>query len=62
LPEGLALAQAKCGRVRATMIFDKELDQNHKVCPHCAHHFPIGSRERIHALVETCSFEEMDAG
>jgi acetyl-CoA carboxylase carboxyl transferase subunit beta len=43
------------------MIFDKELDENLKVCPKCSHHFPIGARERIHALVETCSFEEMDA-
>jgi acetyl-CoA carboxylase carboxyl transferase subunit beta len=43
------------------MIFDKELDENLKVCPKCAHHFPIGARERINSLVETCSFEEMDA-
>ena len=33
-----------------------------KVCGKCSHHFAIGSRERINALVETCSFEEMDAG
>jgi acetyl-CoA carboxylase carboxyl transferase subunit beta len=44
------------------MVFDKELDENLKVCPKCTHHFPIGARERIHSLVETCSFEEMDAG
>jgi acetyl-CoA carboxylase carboxyl transferase subunit beta len=44
------------------MVFDKELDENLKVCPHCQYHFPIGARERIHSLVETCSFEEMDAG
>ena len=43
------------------MVFDKELDENLKVCPHCQHHFPIGARERIHSLVETCTFEEMDA-
>jgi acetyl-CoA carboxylase carboxyl transferase subunit beta len=43
------------------MVFDKELDENLKVCPKCSHHFPIGSRERIHSLVETCTFEEMDA-
>jgi acetyl-CoA carboxylase carboxyl transferase subunit beta len=43
------------------MVFDKELDENLKVCSHCQHHFPIGSRERIHSLVETCTFEEMDA-
>jgi acetyl-CoA carboxylase carboxyl transferase subunit beta len=43
------------------MVFDKVLDENLKVCPKCSHHFPIGSRERIHSLVETCTFEEMDA-
>ena len=43
------------------MIYDKELDANLKVCPKCQYHFPIGARERINALVETCSFEENDA-
>src|SRR5437667_2363996 len=43
------------------MLLDKELDENLKVCGKCGHHFPIGARERINALVETCSFEEMDA-
>lgn len=57
IPEGL---WTKCPRC-ASMIFDRELDENLKVCPRCQHHFPIGARERIHALVETCSFEEMDA-
>jgi len=58
IPEGLWTKCPKC----STMVFDKELDENLKVCTHCQHHFPIGSRERIHSLVETCSFEEMDAG
>jgi len=56
IPEGLWTKCPKCG----TMVFDKELDENLKVCTHCQHHFPIGSRERIHSLVETCTFEEMD--
>src|SRR5262249_1922219 len=58
IPEGLWTKCPKC----STMVFDKELDENLKVCTHCRHHFPAGSRERIHSLVETCSFEEMDAG
>ncbi len=57
MPEGLWTKCPAC----ETMIFDKELDENLKVCPKCGHHFPIGSRERIHSLVETCTFEEMDA-
>src|SRR6516162_1936151 len=57
IPEGLWTKCPKCG----TMVFDKELDENLKVCTHCQYHFPISSRERIHSLVETCTFEEMDA-
>lgn len=57
IPEGLWTKCPKCG----TMVFDKELDENLKVCSKCNHHFTIGARERIHSLVETCSFEEMDA-
>ena len=44
-----------------TLVFDKELDENLKVCIKCDHHFVIGARERIHSMVETCTFEEMDA-
>jgi len=58
IPEGL---WAKCPNC-STMVFDKELDENLKVCMHCQYHFPISARERIHSLVETCSFEEMDPG
>src|SRR5260370_4281386 len=56
IPEGLWTKCPKC----STMVFDKELDENNKVCPKCQHHFAITARERIHSLVETCSFEEMD--
>lgn len=57
IPEGLWVKCPKC----STMLYDKELDENLKVCHHCHHHFPIGARERVHSLVETCTFEEMDA-
>ncbi len=57
IPEGLWTKCPKC----SSMIFDKELDENLKVCTRCQHHFRIGARERIHSLVETCTFEEMDA-
>src|SRR5688572_27747262 len=56
IPEGLWTKCPKC----STMIYDKELDENLKVCSHCQYHFPISARERIHSLVETCTFEEMD--
>ncbi len=51
---------AKCTKCSA-MIYDKEMEETLKVCSKCQHHFPIGARERIHALVETCSFEEINA-
>jgi acetyl-CoA carboxylase carboxyl transferase subunit beta len=57
IPEGLWVKCPKC----SNMLYDKELDENLKVCQRCQHHFPIGARERIHSLVETCSFQEMDA-
>jgi acetyl-CoA carboxylase carboxyl transferase subunit beta len=56
IPEGLWIKCPSC----ESMIFDKVLDENLKVCPKCQYHFPIGARERIHSLVETCTFEEMD--
>jgi acetyl-CoA carboxylase carboxyl transferase subunit beta len=56
IPEGLWTKCPSC----SAMVFDKELDENLKVCPKCSFHFPISARERIHSLVETCTFEEMD--
>jgi len=57
IPEGLWTKCKKC----STLLYDKDLDENLKVCQHCGFHFTLGARERIHSLVETCSFEEMDA-
>ncbi|HEY1663145.1 MAG TPA: acetyl-CoA carboxylase, carboxyltransferase subunit beta [Verrucomicrobiae bacterium] len=57
IPEGLWTKCPSC----SAMVFDKELDENLKLCPKCSFHFPISARERIHSLVETCTFEEMDA-
>src|SRR5580704_8091227 len=57
IPDGLATKCKSCG----TIIFNKELEENLKVCPRCQFHFPISARARINALVEPGSFEEMDA-
>src|SRR5690242_14417060 len=57
IPEGLWTKCPKC----STMVFDKELDENLKVCTHCQYHFPVGARERIQSLIEPGSFEELDA-
>jgi acetyl-CoA carboxylase carboxyl transferase subunit beta len=57
IPEGLWAKCPKC----SVMLYDKELDENLKICLHCSHHFSISARERINSLVETCSFGELDA-
>ena len=58
MPEGL---WNKCPDCEA-MIHNLELQQNAHICPHCAHHFLIDSRERILMLADSGSFEETDAG
>ena len=58
IPEGL---WTKCP-VSGDIIFNKELEQNLMVVPQSGYHFPIGSRERIAALVDEGSFHEHDAG
>ncbi len=43
------------------MVFDKELEENLKICTACQYHFPISARQRIHSLTEEGTFEEMDS-
>ncbi len=56
IPQGL---WTKCP-ICEEMIFDKELEENLKVCPQCNHHFPITAWRRIEDLTEPGSFEEVD--
>jgi acetyl-CoA carboxylase carboxyl transferase subunit beta len=58
MPEGLWNKCLDCG----AMIHNLELQQNLHVCPHCGHHFPVNSRERIEILADDGSFEETHAG
>ena len=57
IPQGLWTKCPECEE----MIFDKELEENLKVCPHCTHHFPTTAHARITSLTEPGSFEEFDA-
>lgn len=57
IPKGLWTKCPGC----AALIYDRDLDENHKICPKCDHHFPINARSRIESLVDRDSFEEMDA-
>jgi len=57
MPEGLWTKCPTCGEV----IHNLALEANLQVCPKCAHHFTLGSRERIASLVDPETFEETDA-
>ncbi len=57
MPEGLWTKCPSCGEV----IHNLALTENLHVCPKCAHHFTLGSRERIESLVDPDSFQEIDA-
>jgi acetyl-CoA carboxylase carboxyl transferase subunit beta len=55
LPEGLWMKCDDCG----SLIYRKEVEQNHHVCPECAFHFTLPAMDRVRLLVDPGSFEEM---
>ncbi len=44
-----------------SLMYYKEVESHHQVCPKCAHHFRIGADARIELLADEGSFEEHDA-
>src|SRR3954466_7289744 len=48
----------KCGKCEQ-IIYNKELEENLKICPKCGAHFRIGSQERIAQLFDPKSFREI---
>jgi acetyl-CoA carboxylase carboxyl transferase subunit beta len=57
IPDGLWLKCQSC----AEIIYVKALNENHKLCPKCNHHYPLSARERIELLCDEDSFDELDA-
>ena len=57
MPEGLWTQCPSC----KNMVLQKEVDDRHKVCPQCAHHFPMTAQERIELLFDEGAFDEWDA-
>jgi acetyl-CoA carboxylase carboxyl transferase subunit beta len=43
-------------------VFNRQLDRNLRVCPHCGHHFRMSVGQRIDLLLDRNSFRERDAG
>jgi acetyl-CoA carboxylase carboxyl transferase subunit beta len=44
------------------MIYNKQLDKNHRICPRCGHHFRLRVDARLALLLDRDSFREQDAG
>lgn len=57
LPDGVWI---KCPSCKHT-LYQGDLGRSLQVCPHCAHHLPMGAVERIASLADDGTFEETDA-
>ena len=57
VPEGLWVKCPTCGQV----IYHKELEANHQVCPKCAHHFRLNAADRLALLFDGGRWTEHDA-
>lgn len=56
IPEGLIIKCNHCGKI----TFAKELHKNLNVCPHCDHHLPVSSLERVQMVLDDGNFFEYD--
>lgn len=57
IPEGLMHKCKNCGSI----IYNKELEKNLKVCQGCGYHFPMTAHERMAMILDEGSFQEYDA-
>lgn len=57
VPQGVWSKCIKCDSV----LYNAELERNHKVCPRCGYHMRIGARERLKWLLDDHSMEELAA-
>jgi acetyl-CoA carboxylase carboxyl transferase subunit beta len=46
----------------STMLFNKQLDKNLRVCTNCGHHFRLSAEARLEHLLDAGSWSERDAG
>ena len=57
VPEGLWV---KCPGCQQT-IYKQTIDERLGVCPECEHHFYVSAQQRIIQVLDTGTFEELDA-
>ena len=58
IPSGLWTKCEDC----AEAVYNKTLEEQHKVCPKCGYHFSLTAPERIKLLLDEGAFDEWDAG
>ena len=56
-PDGLWVKCQSCSEI----ILKKELNENLSVCPKCQYHYPLPVMKRIQSLLDSDTFEELDA-
>ena len=54
IPDGLWKRCDGCKSV----VYKKQVDEKHNVCPECNHHFRVSTQERINIILDKGSFEE----
>ena len=54
IPAGVWTKCDKCEQI----IYNKELEENFKICPKCGAHFRLSAKERISQLFDPKSFKE----
>jgi len=57
IPGNLWIKCYKCG----SAVYNKDLNENSKVCPSCGYHFKLTFNERLNTLLDKGSFVECDA-
>lgn len=57
MPSGLWVKCEDCGEI----IYNKQLEENLKVCPKCNYHFTLGAQDRVKTLLDEGSLVEHDA-
>lgn len=56
LPDGLFIECEQCH----SALYQKALQENLSVCPHCQFHFRLNANDRLHLVTDDGSFLEMD--
>jgi len=56
IPDGVFTQCEQCN----SAIYNKDLESNHDVCPHCGYHFKISAKKRISLTLDEGSFVEIN--